>query len=239
MKHILSLILGAIMVMGTTSLVAAQTYTNTFTKDGKTYIQTKTVTPDKIVIETKIYDESGQLLSTKVTEKDPPPPPVKKQTEPTTKPAAPAPTTKPVTTPTALPTPTSVPVPVEPETEELPAPGVEVLSTTQMSTNFPLYMNEDTGNLVVQTGFGEFELRVKPEMIAAKAWERGLNVAGAVRVEESQGKLVYVAEGYRERKLLALIPLKLSAKHTYDLETGELELVEQSRWAQIAGWFSL
>jgi hypothetical protein len=214
--------------------VAAETYTNVVTKDGKTFITTKTIEGDKITIEQKIYDADGNLLDTKITVKDAPPPREKEVTYPVEKQVTPA-TTKPLPTKT-IPTPTVTEVGGE--------NGVEVVKVTSRTSSFiqtayPTYVSTESGNLVVQTSAGDKELKISPDKIMDKARTAGMNLIGSVNLEGEADNLKYKVKGNKIKKLFGFYEIYINTNLVYDTQSGNLIKVEQSTWAKLADRLSI
>jgi len=219
---ILALIFGFVLFLGSTSLIFAQTYTATFTKDNKTYIVTKTVQGDKVIIETKIYDESGNLLDTNVVEKVLQPPPVKQITYPTK---------------TIIPTITkkvsasSSPTPIQ----KPPKSSV----SAYLQTDVPIEVSSKSGNLVAKTASGEKELTTTPEAAMKKAEEQGLDIVAEVKLVQGTGGLQYLISGTKKEKFLALMEVYLPTSLVYNVENGGLESVQQSSLIKLADLLSI
>lgn len=225
-KYLIALFSLSFLVLA--SAVNAQTYTDTFTKDGMTYITTKTVTSDKVTIVIQIYDSNGTLVNTKTTTKTPKTPPEKDATTTFTKESG--------TAVKVTPTPT----PVE-EQQEVMEQNQErnTVANSFVQSNFPMYVSSTSGNLVVQTASTDVELKAKPESIVEKARNAGMDIIGDVQLAEVNQQLRYVVNGTKVERLFAIIQIPLDTKLIYDTQTGDLVQSQQSGLTKVADFFSI
>lgn len=212
-----------LFLVGTFLSVNAEVYTQTLTKDGKTYITTKTIDGTKITIETKIYDVNGVLLDTQVVYKEVTVTPVKESVYPT-KTITQIPTLKPTT---------------NPDITKSPTPGSEPKSTlVTVQSEHEVTISEDSGNLVIETAGGEQEVKVKPEVVSQQSQLKGLDQINEITLIEEDGTLKYVVSGVKKEKFLAIFEVFLPTTFVYNAQTGELEKTNQERGIKIADFFS-
>ena len=216
-------------------------YKQTITQDGKTAEITKEVRDGKVYINIKTYDSNGNLLNSKDTVKDLKTP-TKTQTQPTVK--------KTETQP-----PVQKPIEIQPEvpvetTEPIvtPTPG-QIQNTNRFqivgesyttNSNFPLTVNEETGNIVVETPLKLVELTTTPEAIAQKAVQaRTMARVNSVKIESSDNENVNVVlNGSREISILGLVNFELPATAVFNAETGALKNSSLDVVSRITGVFS-
>lgn len=193
--------------------VFAETYTNTFTKEDRTYIVTKTIQDGKITIETKIYDQTGQLLKTDIVEKTAKPSPVKEYVYPSK-----AVTNTPVVTTT------------QKNISPSPKPTVEISKPTTSSsflTELPIEVSSQSGNLVVKLTSGDKELLTSPEAIINKAGELGLDLIDEVKLIQTENGFQYFVKGTKREMFLAVFEVYLPTSYVFNTDSGGLEKVEQ------------
>lgn len=221
MKKAVVVLIIIVGLFSNTRLVAAQTYTHTFTKDGNSYVVTKTISEGKVTIKTRIYDSSGNLINTKVVEKDAKPTPVKEITDYSTKSVTPA--TK---EPSSKETPDSTNTPVPTKIPELK----KTVSSTSytLRSDLPLSVDEESGSIMVETEEGGVEVKTSPETIVGNAALAGLDLINELKLVASDGELKYVVKGNKQEKFLAIIKVNLPTSLIYATDTGVLEKVDQT-----------
>ena len=221
-------------------------YKQTITQDGKTAEITKEVRDGKIYINVKTYDSDGNLLNSKDSVKDLVTP-TKTQTQPTVKKTETQPQIqKPVEiSPVEL----KPEMPIETEKPIItPTPG-QVQNTNRFqivgesyttNSNFPLIVNEETGNIVVETPLKLVELNTTPEAIAQKAVQaRIMARVNSVKIESSDNENVNVVlNGSREISILGLVNFELPATAVFNAETGTLKNSSLDVVSRITGVFS-
>ena len=200
--------------------VFSETYTNTYTKEDRTYIVTKTIQDGKITIETKIYDQTGQLLKTDVVEKTAKPSPVKEYVYPS----------KTVTrTPVTATTQKTISPSPKP-TGEISKPT----TTSSFQTELPIEISSQSGNLVVKLTSGDRELLTSPEDIVNKAGELGLDLIDEVKLIQAERGLQYFVKGTKREMFLAVFEVYLPTSYIFNTDSGGLEKVEQKTLIKIA-----
>ena len=213
------------------SNVSAETYT--YTKNGNTYITTKTINEEKVVVETKIYDANGNLLDTKTTENTINAP-VKNITNISLTPVP----TKPLL-PSTTPRPTKPLLPsATPIVKDITATS-EAKVKTILQTDYPLTVSKESGNLVVVTQFKNIELKNNPEEIVESAKKSGMDIVVDVKLEGNPDSLKYVVSGAKLEKFLAIFQITLDTKLVYDPETGKLDNKVQSASTKLLDFLSI
>lgn len=225
MKKITTLLIFSLLLLASITPALAETYTQTFTKEDRTYVTIKTIENGIIRIETKIYSASGELIKTEVTEKVQEPTPVKEKVYPTK-----TTTPKPIVTKT----PERVSPTPKPE-DETSKPSVSAF----LQSDLPLDISSKSGNLIVKTESGDKELTRGPEEIMEKAEGEGMDRVAEVKLIEASHGLKYEVSGTKQEKLLGVIDVYLPTILTYNVDDGGLEKVEQSTLVKLTDLFSI
>ncbi len=208
-------------------------YTNTITEGDKTAVMRKEIRDGKVYIDIKTYDKDGNLINSTHTEKDLVQP-TKKNTE--------IPTTKPVNQNTQIqkanPLPTNPPKPVT-GTRTKESTAMPAAANLQMykivgqrvtaNSNFPLKVDESTGNVVVVTPNKEVVLGNMPDVIVQKALDAGtLNTVTTVNINaDSDSNVDMVLNGSKNYSVFGIINFQLNKTLTVDAQTGSVKNVEQ------------
>lgn len=224
MKKILSLTFFLFIIASNINPLLAETYSQTFTKDDKTYIVTKTIEDGIITIETKVYDSSGNLLKTNIVTKEAKPSPVKEVAYPT-KSVAPKPTS------------TLAPLKISPEPVEEKS-TLEPKVSSYLQSKFPLEINSDSGNLIATTDMGDIEIKIKPSVVVKLAEKEGMNIISEVKLFQSGSELKYQITGSKKEKLLAIYEVYLPLSLTYNTDNANLEKTYQSSLTKLIDFLS-
>ena len=204
--------------------VFAETYTNTFTKEDRTYIVTKTIQDGKIIIETKVYDITGQLLKTDVVEKTEKPSPIKEYVYPSK-------------TVTKTPVNTTTQKSISPSPK--PTDGIiKPTTSSSLQTDLPIEVSSQSGNLVVKLTSGDKELLTSHEAIVNKAGELGLDLIDEVKLIQGESGLQYFVRGTKKEMFLAVFEVYLPTSYIFNTDNGGLEKVEQNTLIKLADVFS-
>ena len=216
-----------LLFVSVTQTVFAETYSQTFTKNDKTYIVTKTIENGVVTIETKIYDPQGNLLDSKKVVKDAKPQPEKETVDYPTKKITPIPT--PIITQEVELTPTPIEEQIQPKPQ----------TSSYLRTNFPLEVSSQTGNLVITTGSGDKELMTSPDSVARLAESKGISIISEISIMEENGEFKYLLNGVKKGKFLAIFEVYLPTIMVFNADTGLLEKTEQSSLVRIADFLSI
>jgi hypothetical protein len=118
------------------------------------------------------------------------------------------------------------------ENFEIERAGVGVL------TNFPMTVDEATGQVLVQTPAGEVALKALPDTIVEKAkMDSGLDEVEDVKLNADNG-VKYVVSGAKSEKLLGVFNLRIPTQLAFDATTGDFVASEQSFVNRVLDLFS-
>jgi hypothetical protein len=201
------------------STAYAEAVSQTFTKNGNTYVTTKTIVNDQITIVTKIYDSSGNLIDTKTVNKTVTNPPTKEITYPVKNPTLipSKPQVIPTLPPTVSPTPTPVPQ-----------------NNFTVKSDSLLTVDPETGKISLDTENGSLQFNTTPEQIMANAAVAGLKIVNELKLTaKTAGGFAYQVTGTKQEKLLTLFQVKLPTVLIYNPDTGILEKIDQSLTTKI------
>lgn len=107
-------------------------------------------------------------------------------------------------------------------------------------TNFPLTVNDDTGEVFVQTPAGEVNLKAMPDTIVQKARlaDKIDEVDEVTLASEETAELEYVLSGTKAEKLLGVFNLQIPVQLVYDAQAGEFVKSNQSFVSRLLDLFS-
>jgi len=110
--------------------------------------------------------------------------------------------------------------------------GINALS------NFPITIDDETGQTFVKTPNGNIELKVMPDSIVERA-QLAATIVGDEDLELSSGdELEYRLAGAKSEKLLGIFQVKIPSQLIYSAETGELLKSEQGFITKVLDLFS-
>lgn len=181
------------------------TNTSIITEGGKTAEVTKELVGDKIIIRIKVYDDAGNLIREKVTEKDAQPVPQKME---------------------------QLQVEEQVRTQEQEQNREQLRETTgnrmltqfpNTPSRFPISLNEETGAFFIQTPRRIVELGAMPDAILEKVQQGGTmtRVENVTIESDESDEPVYKVHGMKEKALLRVLPVNINVEETYSVESGE------------------
>ncbi len=101
-----------------------------------------------------------------------------------------------------------------------------------VKVNYPLTVDNETGDISVKTPIGEVTLKAMPDTIVQTVRDRnGLDVVESVDLVSDNG-LQYVVSGKRQEKLLGLFDVEIPLEVKFDAATGTFRSVEQGFWSK-------
>ena len=110
--------------------------------------------------------------------------------------------------------------------------GINALS------NFPITIDDETGQVFVETPNGNVELKTMPDSIIERAQLAGTLVGDEDLELESENDLEYRLTGARSERLLGIFQINIPAQLIYSAETGAFLKSDQGFVAKILDLFS-
>ena len=110
--------------------------------------------------------------------------------------------------------------------------GINALS------NFPITIDDETGQIFVETPNGNIELKVMPDSIIERAQLADAAVVNEDLELSSEDKLEYKLAGAKSEKLLGIFQVRIPSQLIYSAETGEFLKSEQGFITRVLDLFS-
>ena len=99
-------------------------------------------------------------------------------------------------------------------------------------SSFPLTIDDESGQVLVQTPIGDIDLKTMPDTIVSKAVSiDGMSEVVSVSIDDEKletSNLQYVLTGFKSENFLGMFRVKFPTSLVYDVQTGELVSSEQT-----------
>lgn len=104
-------------------------------------------------------------------------------------------------------------------------------------TKFPISVNKETGQVFVQTGNGQKEIKILPDKASETAEAAGIiSKIDSIELEhatENQNEVAFKVAGVKTGRLLGFIPVQAHVETEVDASTGSVLRVQQPLWLRL------